>query len=106
LADLLRTQLSPTFKVHMRLVPEKSEVRAIDQQFEVDWFGDTPRLAMPCEVQRGQVRTVSKSWTLGKNEDGSREETFSFDSDSLKTPLQNVVLKLGWTWRGVITGKL
>ena len=76
----LRTQLSRTFKVHMRLVP--------------------------CKVQHGQMRTVQKSWTLGKNEDGSREEPFSFDSDALETPLQNVVLKLGWTWRGVITGKL
>ncbi|WP_312870448.1 hypothetical protein [Streptomyces himalayensis] len=94
------------FKIHMRLVPEKNEVRALDQEFEVDWVGDTPRLALSSEVQRGQVKTVSKRWSLGRDEDGSREETFSFDSDDLKDPLQSVVLKSGWTWRGVITGKL
>ncbi|MPY49007.1 hypothetical protein [Streptomyces acidicola] len=102
----LRTQLSRTFKVQMRLVPEKHEVRALDQQFEVDWVGDTPRLALSSEAQRGQVKTVSKRWSLGRGEDGSRDETFSFDSDDLKTPLQSVVLKSGWIWRGVITGKL
>ncbi|OAH14331.1 hypothetical protein [Streptomyces jeddahensis] len=102
----LRTQLSRTFKVHMRLVPEKNEVRALDQQFEVDWVGDTPRLALSSEAQSGQVKTVSKRWSFGSDEDGRREETFSFDSDDLKDPLQSVVLKSGWTWRGVITGKL
>jgi hypothetical protein len=103
----LRTQLSRTFKVHMRLVPEKSEVRAVDEQLEVEWLGDTPRLAaLSSEAQRGQVKTVSKRWSLGRDENGNREETFSFDSDDLKAPLQSVVLKSGWTWRGVITGKL
>jgi hypothetical protein len=102
----VRTQLSRVFKVHMRLVPEKNEVRTLDQQFEVDWVGDTPRLAVAAEVQRGQVRTVSKQRTLSRNEEGNREETFSFDSNDLKDPLQSVVLKSGWIWRGVISGKL
>lgn len=102
----LRTQLSRVFKVHMRLVPEKNEVRALDQQFEVDWVGDTPRVALSSEAQRGQVKTVSKRWSLSRDKDGSREETFSFDSDDLKDPLQSVVLKSGWTWRGVISGRL
>jgi hypothetical protein len=90
----------------MRLVPEKGEVRALDQQFEVEWLGDTPRLSLAREAQRGQVKTVSKQWSLSRDEDGSREETFHFDSDDLKDPLQNVVLKSGWTWRGVISGRL
>ncbi|KPI05824.1 hypothetical protein OK074_4314 [Actinobacteria bacterium OK074] len=102
----LRTQLSRMFKVHMRLVPEKNEVRALDQQCEVDWVGDTPRVALSSEVQRGQVKTVSKRWSLSRDEDGSLEETFSFDSDDLKNPLQSAVLEAGWTWRGVISGKL
>ncbi|MFK4103431.1 hypothetical protein ACI2L1_25810 [Streptomyces sp. NPDC019531] len=102
----LRTQLSRVFKIHMRLVPEKHEVRALDKQFEVDWVGDTPKIALSSEVQRGQVKTVSKRRSLGRDEDGNREETFSFESDDLKDPLQSVVLKGGWTWRGVISGKL
>ncbi|MEV4971315.1 hypothetical protein [Streptomyces scopuliridis] len=103
----VRTQVSRVFQVRMRLVGEKNEVRSLDQQYEVTWNGDTPRLAVSAEVQRGQVQTVSKRWTLGGGEDGSgTTETFSFDSSDLKTPLQDTVLGAGWTWRGVITGKL
>lgn len=102
----VRSQLSRVFKVYMRLVPENSEVRALDQQFEVEWVGDTPRLSLASSAQRGQVRSVSKQRTLSRDEDGNREETFSFDSDDLKKPLQNVVLASGWTWRGVISGRL
>lgn len=103
-----RTQVSRVFQVRMRLVPEKHEVRSLDQQLEVTWVGDTPRLAVAAEAQRGQVQTVSKRWTLGGGEDGGLEanETFSFDSADLKNPLQDTILGAGWTWRGVITGKL
>ncbi|MBE1491785.1 hypothetical protein [Plantactinospora soyae] len=102
------TQVSRVFQVRMRLVPEKNEVRSLDQQYEVTWVGDTPRLAIAAEAQRGQVRTVSKRWTLGRGEDNGLEatETFSFDSSDLKNPLRDTVLGAGWTWRGVVIGKL
>jgi hypothetical protein len=104
----VRTQVSRVFQVRMRLVPEKNEVRSLDQQYEVTWVGDSPRLAIAAEAQRGQVQTVSKRWTLGRGEDNGVEatETFSFDSSDLKNPLQDTVLGAGWTWRGVVTGKL
>lgn len=104
----LSAQVSRVFQVRMRFVPEKNEVRSLDQQYEVTWVGGTPRLAIAAEAQRGQVQTVSKRWTLGGGEDGGLEatESFSFDSADLKNPLQDTVLGAGWTWRGVITGKL
>ncbi|WP_460070125.1 hypothetical protein [Streptomyces sp. YKOK-I1] len=104
----VRTQVSRVFQVRMRLVPEKSEVRSLDQQYEVTWAGDTPRLAIAAEAQRGQVQTVSKTWTLGRNSDGNlgATETFSFDSSDLKNPLRDAVTGAGWTWPGVIIGKL
>src|SRR5690349_5994872 len=48
------TQVSRVFKVRMRLNPQKNEVRAVDTEYEVTWIGDTPRLAISAEVQRGQ----------------------------------------------------
>jgi hypothetical protein len=103
-----RTQVSRVFQVRMRLVPEKNEVRSLDQQYEVTWVGGTPRLSISAEAQRGQVQTVSKQWTLGGGKDGGLEatETFGFDSSELKNPLQDAVLGAGWTWRGVVTGRL
>lgn len=104
----VRTQVSHVFQVRMRLVPEKNEVRSLDQQYEVTWVGDAPSLAISAEAQRGQVHTVSKRWTPTRGEDNGPEaaETFSFDSSDLKNPLQDTVLGAGWTWRGVVTGKL
>jgi hypothetical protein len=104
----VRTQVSRVFQVRVRLVPDKREVRSLDQEYEVTWVGGTPRLAVAAEAQRGQVQTVSKRWTLGSSEDGGVEaaETFRFDSSDLKNPLRDTVLGAGWTWRGVITGKL
>jgi hypothetical protein len=104
----VRTQGSRLFQVRMRMVPEKHEVRALDQQYEVTWVGGTPKLAAVAEAQRGQVRTVEKRWTLGRGEGGGLEATedFRFDSSDLKNPLQDTVLGAGWTWRGVITGNL
>jgi hypothetical protein len=103
----VRTQVSRVFQIRMRLVPEKNEVRSLDQQYEVTWVGDTPRLAIAAEAQRGQVQTASKRWTLGGGDDDPEAaETFNCDTSDLKNPLQDAVLSAGWTWRGVITGRL
>jgi hypothetical protein len=88
----------------MRLVPENHEVRALDREWEVTWIGGTPRLAWSAEQSRGQVRTVSRRWTVERGADGRLQmtEEFRFDSAELKTPLQEAVLSAGWTWRGVL----
>jgi hypothetical protein len=104
----VRSQLTRALQIHMRLVPEIHEIRALDRQWEVTWVGDKPRLASSAEYTRGQVKTVSRRWTVGKADDGSLESTevFRFDSSALKEPLREVVLGAGWVWRGVVSGKL
>lgn len=100
----LRTRLDRTLKTKMRLVPGKHEVRALDEQLEITWIGDTPKLAKSAEYGRGQVTTVSKQWTIERGPDGRRRivEEFSFDTRQMKTPLQKAVLGAGWTWRGAL----
>jgi len=101
----VRTRLDRTLKTRMRLVPEKHEVRTFDEQWEVTWAGDTPRLRMSGEYARGQVTTVSRQWTLGRGNDGRLRttEVFRFDPAEMKDPLREAVLGAGWTWRGVLT---
>ncbi|MCX5606135.1 MULTISPECIES: hypothetical protein [unclassified Streptomyces] len=100
----LRTQLSRTLKIRMRLVPEKHEVRSLDEQWDVTWAGNTPRLAISAEQSRGQVKTVSKRWSVERGEDGElhKTEIFHFDTAQLKDPLRDAVLAAGWTWRGAV----
>ncbi|MES4892734.1 hypothetical protein [Streptomyces sp. NPDC096012] len=103
-AFFARTQVSRTLQIRMRLVPESREVRALDREWEVTWIGSTPRLALPAEQSRGQVKTVSRRWTVERGADGRLQKTeeFLFDSAELKAPLQEAVLGAGWTWRGVL----
>ena len=100
----VRTQLTRTLKTRMRLVPERHEVRALDEQWEVTWVGDTPRLARSREYGRGHSTTVSREWTVGRGADGrpEAEEVHRFDSREMREPLRAAVLGAGWTWRGVL----
>ncbi|MGW3656769.1 hypothetical protein ACWD6R_14210 [Streptomyces sp. NPDC005151] len=104
----IESQLTRAVRIRMRLVEEGHEVRAIEEQWEVTRVGNPPRLQTSSEYSRGADRTVSRRWTLKRGENGRLEatETFRFDSAELRNPLQNAALKSGWTWRGVIFGKL
>ncbi|MFE7157367.1 hypothetical protein [Streptomyces sp. NPDC057636] len=99
-----RSQLSRTLKTRMRLDAESHEVRALDEQCEVTWVGDTPGLARSREYSRGQVTTVSRQWEVEPGPDGRlhKTEVFRFDPAQMKVPLRDAVLGAGWTWRGVV----
>ncbi|MBO1334108.1 hypothetical protein [Streptomyces sp. VRA16 Mangrove soil] len=103
-----RTDVRHVLRFRMRLVPDKHEVRVVEQQLEVTWVRGVPTLSVSAEAGRGPGRTVSKQWTLGRNDEGRIEatETFSFDSADLRDPLRQAILGSGWTWRGVVIGKL
>ncbi|WP_317443037.1 hypothetical protein [Streptomyces collinus] len=79
---------------------------ALDRAWDVTWVGDRPRLVLSAERSRGQVRTVSRRWTVERGADGRlrRTEEFLFDPAELKTPLQEAALGAEWTWRGVLLG--
>ncbi len=90
-------------QIRMRLVPERNEVRSLDQEYDVSWIGNAPSLTVRKSAERGQVHVASKQWTFG-GKDGVTE-TYSANTSDMKHPLQETVLAGGWTWRGVV-GKL
>ncbi|MEU3922222.1 hypothetical protein [Streptomyces sp. NPDC029004] len=102
------SQLTHALRIRMRLVEDVPEVRAVEEQWEVTRVGNPPQLQTSAEYARGAGRTVSRRWTLQRGENGRLEatETFSFDSAQLTNPLRNAALESGWTWRGVIFGRL
>ncbi|WP_405449363.1 hypothetical protein OG350_22725 [Streptomyces achromogenes] len=99
-----RAKVSRSLETRMRLVPEKREVRALDREWEVTWVGDRPSLVLSAEYSRGQVRSVSRSWTVGRGPEGRLRltEDYRFDTTEMKTPLQEAVLGAGWIWRGAL----
>ncbi|MEV8557348.1 hypothetical protein AB0478_12960 [Streptomyces sp. NPDC051917] len=104
----VQSQISHAVRIRMRLDRKEHEVRALEEQWEVKRVGHPTRLEVTSEYTRGPSRTVSREWTVGRGENGRIQatETFRFDSAQLREPLRATALKSGWTWRGVVFGKL
>ncbi|MFG2376998.1 hypothetical protein ACGFY9_36730 [Streptomyces sp. NPDC048504] len=83
-------------------------MRALEEQWELSRVGTPTRLQVTSEYARGPSRIVSRQWTVGRGAGGRLEttETFRFDSAQMREPLRDTVPKSGWTWRGVVLGKL
>ncbi|MCX2181497.1 hypothetical protein KV205_13285 [Streptomyces sp. SKN60] len=96
-------ELRMRLRTRMRLVPETCEVRALDER----WEASTPD-APGMRYSRGAGFKVDRRWTYEKGPDGRRHlvETFRFDSRDMRNALVRAVLDAGWTWRGVVFGKL
>ncbi|MEV5176415.1 hypothetical protein AB0L10_36210 [Streptomyces flaveolus] len=107
-AFFVESQLTHAVRIQMRLVHEDSEMRALEEQWEVTRVGNPPRLKVASKYSRGPNRTVTRQWTIERGDSGRLEatETFRFDAANLRNPLRDTVLKSGWTWRGVVFGKL
>ncbi|MEU6954032.1 hypothetical protein [Streptomyces sp. NPDC045714] len=104
----VQSQLTHAIRIRMRLAEDVPEVRAVEESWEVTRVGNPPRLQTSATYTRGAGRTISRQYTLQRGENGRLEatESFSCDSAQLTDPLRNTTLKSGWTWRGVIFGRL
>lgn len=100
-----RTQLSRALQIRMRFDAANHVVRTLDHQWEIKWVGDTP---VSRKHTRGPAKTISRQWTIGRENEGrlGLTETFHYDTDDMKDPLRDAVLKAGWTWRGIAFGRL
>jgi hypothetical protein len=100
--------LSKAFKVLMRIDPSKGEVRAVDQQWSVEWVAGVPNLSLSVGGSRGQKTEVSWGTAYAFTEQGEYGQVYkyNFSSRELKLPLREAVTGAGWVWRGVAFGKL
>jgi hypothetical protein len=100
--------LQKTFKILMRLDPQKQEVRAVDQEWSVEWRAGIPSLSLATEAFRGQKTEISFGTAYAFTETGQYGQVYNyrFSTGEIKTPLQEAVTRAGWTWRGVAFGKL
>ncbi|MEV2217923.1 hypothetical protein AB0H86_41950 [Streptomyces sp. NPDC050997] len=107
-AIFIESQLTRAVRIRMRLVQEDHEVRALEEGWEVTRVGNPPKFKISGSYSRGPDRTVSRHYRVERGESGRLEatETFRFNGADLRNPLEDAVLQSGWTWRGVIFGKL
>jgi hypothetical protein len=102
------------FKILMKFDEDTGQVRAVDQEYSVEWRAGRPALsALGGEVKlsgfRGQKWEISSEtvWAF-REEDLSwgKVYSYSFNSGEMKKPLTAAAKAAGWGWRGVAFGKL
>ncbi|MDE1993015.1 MAG: hypothetical protein KGI75_10975 [Rhizobiaceae bacterium] len=100
--------IEKAFKVLMKFDDANGEVRALDQEWSVEWRAGVPRLSLNAEVFRGRKWEVSFESVTAFREDLSFGKVYEyyFKSSEIKKPLQAAVLNAGWAWKSVALGKL
>lgn len=99
IAECRIPRVGVTLKTRMRLIPEKHEVRFLDERWE-NRSSDNAN----AQYGRGHAPAVFRQWETKQGPDGRRRkvETFRFDTREMTEPLRNAVLSAGWTCRGVL----
>lgn len=101
--------LTKVFKVLMKFDEEKGEVRALDQEWTVEWRAGVPSLSLSAEAFRGQKVEMSFGTAYAFKEDLSgwgKVYEYRFKTAEIKDPLIALAQEHGWGWRGVAFGKL
>jgi hypothetical protein len=104
-----KASLTRVFKVLMKFDAERGEVRAVDQEWTVEWRAGIPTLALSAEAFRGQKVEMSFGTAYAFKEDLSgwgKVYEYRFKTSEIKDPLVEVAQQNGWGWKGVAFGKL
>ena len=103
-----KASLEKVFKVLMRFDAEKNEVRAVDQEWSVEWRAGVPSLSLTAEKFRGQKTSVEFGQAFAFTETLEYGEVYKykFATGEIKGPLSEAVTNAGWTWKAVAFGKL
>ncbi len=96
------------FKILMKFDDLKGEVRAVDQEWSVEWRAGTPEMSLKGEAFRGQVWEKSFEVVYAFREDLSYGKVYeySFDTEEMKNPLIEATRQAGWGWKGVAFSNL
>lgn len=97
------------FKILMKIDEARGEVRAVDQEWTVEWRAGVPTLSLSGQAFRGQKWEMSfESVYAFREEDLSWGKVYQyrFNTGEIKGPLKDAVQAAGWRWKGVAFGKL
>jgi len=100
--------LERSFKVLMKFDEPNSEVRSVDQEWQVEWRAGIPNLSLAASAFRGQKKEISFGGAYAFREDASFGKVYDyrFSTKELKEPLIEAAQAAGWGWKGVSFGKL
>lgn len=100
--------LSETFRIFLKLHPEKNEAHAVDREYTVSWSAGLPMMKLAASAFRGQTQKIEfgKAYGFTETLDSGQSYNYRFDTSEIKKPLQEAVTNCGWIYKGVAFGKL
>jgi len=100
--------LSKTFRIYLKLDPEKHEVRASDREYTLEWSVGVPKLSLAVSSFKGQIQEVEFGTAYAFTETLAPGQVYNyrFNTKEIKQPIQDAVTSSGWTYRGIAFGKL
>ena len=100
--------LKSVFKIFLKFDVAQTEVRAVDQDWSVEWRAGIHSLSVAAEAFRGQKMEMSFGTAYGFTEKGTIGEIYNyrFSTGEMKKPIQDAITGAGWSYRGVTFGKL
>lgn len=103
-----KAHLERVFRIYMKLDEADHEVRAVDEEYAVEWKAGVPTLSLAASAFRGQKKEISFGTAYAFTEEFRPGQVYNyrFATSEIKGPLQEAVTANGWTWRGVAFGKL
>lgn len=96
--------LKKTFRILLKLDPQKHEVRAQDREFEISWTAGVPKVSVAVSGFKGQKQEISFGTAYAFTEELKPGQVYKyrFNTKELKEPLQEAVTSSGWTYKGVV----
>lgn len=101
--------LTKAARLLLRLDTERGEVRAVQQDWTVEWRAGVPTASLSAEAFRGQKVEISWGRAHAFREEDLRwgkVYDWTFDTRALKGPVKATVAASGWAWRPVAFGRL
>jgi len=103
-----KANLTKVFRIYLKLDEAKHEVRAKDEEYTVEWKVGVPSLSMSVSKFKGQTTSIEFGTAYAFTEELKPGQVYKyrFSTNEIKKPIQETVAECGWTYKGVVFGKL
>ncbi|HNF94729.1 MAG TPA: hypothetical protein PLQ75_08780 [Anaerolineales bacterium] len=103
-----KANITKVFRIYMKFDPAKSEVRAKDEEYTVEWRAGVPSLSISVSKFQGQMTSVEFGAAYAFTEElkPGLVYNYRFNTNEIKKPIQEAVAACGWNYKGVAFGKL
>lgn len=100
--------LETVFRISMKLDDKEKQVRTKDHEYTVFWEAGVPHLSFSASKTMGQKQSVQFGTAYAFTEELRPGQVYNyrFSTGEMKKSIQESVAGCGWTYKGIVFGKL